>query len=92
MKQLIFGTLMLLGFAASAQTNAQLIKNNGNRSIDPAIKKALGTKEEMMSKGGDVKAGNVELQTFTGDPLHTRKYTLPNGLQIWITVNKNEPR
>ena len=40
----------------------------------------------------DVQAGNIAMQTFTGDPLNTHKYTLPKGLQEWITVNKNEPR
>lgn len=27
-----------------------------------------------------------------GDPLHTRIYTLANGLKIYVSVNKNEPR
>ena len=27
-----------------------------------------------------------------GDPLHTRAYTLPNGLKIFMTVNRDEPR
>lgn len=27
-----------------------------------------------------------------GDPLHTRAYTLPNGLKLFMTVNSDEPR
>lgn len=30
--------------------------------------------------------------TVAGDPLKTRIYTLPNGLKIYTTVNKREPR
>ena len=33
-----------------------------------------------------------KFQTVEGDPLHTQMYTLPNGLKIFMTVNKDEPR
>ncbi|MBQ0006877.1 MAG: insulinase family protein [Alistipes sp.] len=31
-------------------------------------------------------------QSVPGDPMHTRIYTLDNGLQVYMTVNKTEPR
>ncbi len=30
--------------------------------------------------------------TVAGDPLKTKIYTLPNGLKVYMTVNKREPR
>lgn len=30
--------------------------------------------------------------TVAGDPLKTKMYTLPNGLKVYMTVNKREPR
>lgn len=37
-------------------------------------------------------AGKYVYDTVPGDPLHTRAYTLPNGLKIFMTVNRDEPR
>ncbi len=31
-------------------------------------------------------------ETFSGDPLNTQIYTLSNGLQVYMTVNKEQPR
>ena len=31
-------------------------------------------------------------ETVKGDPLQARIYTLPNGLRVYLTVNKAEPR
>ncbi|MFH2036989.1 MAG: insulinase family protein, partial [Candidatus Zixiibacteriota bacterium] len=36
--------------------------------------------------------GRYSYQTFENDPLNTRIYTLDNGLKIYMTVYKNEPR
>ncbi len=36
--------------------------------------------------------GNYTFFTVTGDPLRTRIYTLKNGLTVYMTVNKAEPR
>ena len=33
-----------------------------------------------------------EYQTVENDPLHTKMYTLPNGLKVYMTVNKEQPR
>jgi len=33
-----------------------------------------------------------QFKTVEGDPLHTKMYTLPNGLKIFMTVNKDQPR
>lgn len=37
-------------------------------------------------------AGKYEYRTVPNDPLNTKIYTLPNGLQIFMSVNKDEPR
>ena len=39
-----------------------------------------------------VNAGKYEFETVPGDPLGTKMYTLPNGLKIFMSVNKDEPR
>ena len=36
-------------------------------------------------------SGN-KYETVPGDPLNTRIYTLDNGLKVYMTVNKDEPR
>ncbi|MDE6378968.1 MAG: insulinase family protein [Muribaculaceae bacterium] len=33
-----------------------------------------------------------QFQTVPGDPLDTKMYTLPNGLKVFMTVNKDTPR
>jgi len=37
-------------------------------------------------------AGKYEYRTVEGDPLGAKIYTLPNGLQIYMSVNKDKPR
>ncbi len=37
-------------------------------------------------------AAKYEYQTVAGDPLDTKMYTLKNGLKIFMSVNKDEPR
>ncbi len=37
-------------------------------------------------------AGKYAYDSVPGDPLHTKAYTLPNGLKIFMTVNRDEPR
>lgn len=37
-------------------------------------------------------ASKHEFKTVPGDPLQTKMYTLPNGLKIFMTVNKDQPR
>ena len=41
---------------------------------------------------GAAYAGKYEYTTVEGDPMNTQMYTLPNGLKIFMTVNKEEPR
>ena len=41
---------------------------------------------------GSVFAQQYNYQTFKNDPLNTRLYTLQNGLKVYMTVNKEEPR
>lgn len=36
--------------------------------------------------------GQYTYQTFKNDPLNTRLYTLPNGLKVYMSVNKETPR
>lgn len=35
---------------------------------------------------------SYEYQTFENDPLNAKIYTLPNGLKVYMTVNKEQPR
>ncbi len=35
---------------------------------------------------------HLQAKTFQNDLLGTKMYTLSNGMNLWITVNKNEPR
>ncbi len=35
---------------------------------------------------------NLEFHTVPGDPIHVQMYTLANGLRLFLTVNKDEPR
>ena len=37
-------------------------------------------------------AGKYAYDSVPGDPLHTKAYTLPNGLKVFMTVNRDEPR
>src|SRR3954463_12525303 len=37
-------------------------------------------------------AKDFDYITFKNDPTATRQYTLKNGLTVYLTVNKNEPR
>lgn len=37
-------------------------------------------------------ASKYEYRTVEGDPLGTKMYTLPNGLKLFMSVNKDEPR
>lgn len=37
-------------------------------------------------------AARHEFKTVENDPLNTKMYTLPNGLKIFMTVNKDQPR
>lgn len=45
--------------------------------------------------GGDLLAqttGNYQFTTVPNDPMQVKMYTLPNGLKVFLNVNKNEPR
>ena len=37
-------------------------------------------------------AQGYKYQTVKGDPMHTRIYTLDNGLKVYLSVNKEKPR
>lgn len=37
-------------------------------------------------------ASAYEYETVKGDPMQTRIYTLPNGLKVYLSVNKEQPR
>ncbi len=37
-------------------------------------------------------AARHEFKTFENDPLNTKLYTLPNGLKVFMSVNKDQPR
>ena len=37
-------------------------------------------------------AADYSYETVKGDPMQTRIYTLPNGLKVYLSVNKEKPR
>ena len=37
-------------------------------------------------------SGKYDYETVPNDPLNAKIYTLPNGLKVYMTVNKDEPR
>ena len=37
-------------------------------------------------------AAKYNYETVPGDPLQTKMYTLPNGLKLFMSVNKDQPR
>ena len=39
-----------------------------------------------------VSCAKYRYETVKGDPMNTRIYTMDNGLKIYMTVNKEEPR
>lgn len=46
----------------------------------------------LLLTAGAMRAGNHEYKSVEGDPMQTRIYTLPNGLRIYLSVNKEKPR
>ena len=42
--------------------------------------------------GFSAQASAYEYETVKGDPMQTRIYTLPNGLKVYLSVNKEKPR
>lgn len=45
-----------------------------------------------MASCGEGTAGKYTYETVPNDPLNARIYTLDNGLKVYLTVNKEEPR
>ena len=46
----------------------------------------------LLSVGFGSQASAYEYETVKGDPMQTRIYTLPNGLKVYLSVNKEKPR
>ena len=46
----------------------------------------------VLSLGTAATASAYEYETVKGDPMQTRIYTLPNGLKVYLSVNKEAPR
>lgn len=46
----------------------------------------------ILSLGLCGQASAYDYETVKGDPMQTRIYTLPNGLKIYLSVNKEQPR
>ena len=42
--------------------------------------------------GFSAQASAYDYETVKGDPMQTRIYTLPNGLKVYLSVNKEKPR
>ena len=46
----------------------------------------------ILSLGFGSQASAYSYETVKGDPMQTRIYTLPNGLKVYLSVNKEKPR
>ena len=46
----------------------------------------------LVSLFSGVQAKTYEYKTVKGDLMHTRIYTLDNGLKVYLSVNKEKPR
>ena len=58
---------------------------------------ALSSKAQQKPGGNstpikDVKSSSLNFEYVANDPLQARIYTLQNGMKVYLTVNKNEPR
>ena len=54
-----------------------------------AVIAVLGTVWTVLKSG---KSDEIVYETVAGDPLEAKIYTLDNGLKVYMTVNKDEPR
>ena len=45
-----------------------------------------------LTLGFGLQASAYNYETVKGDPMQTRIYTLPNGLKVYLSVNKEKPR
>ena len=45
-----------------------------------------------LTLGFGLQASAYSYETVKGDPMQTRIYTLPNGLKVYLSVNKEKPR
>ncbi len=62
-----------------------------------AVVKAKETAEKVMEKVDEPKTktamdGDYKYEYVVGDPMKTRIYTLENGLKVYLSVNKEDPR
>ena len=46
----------------------------------------------VLGLGATAHAATYSYETVKGDPMQTRIYTLPNGLKVYLSVNKEKPR
>lgn len=46
----------------------------------------------VLTLGFGAHASAYSYETVKGDPMQTRIYTLPNGLKVYLSVNKEKPR
>ena len=46
----------------------------------------------LLTLGMSAQAQNYKYETVPGDLMQTRIYTLPNGLKVYLSVNKETPR
>lgn len=56
------------------------------------IKQLFAATAVAFSLGTTAVAAQYSYQTVKGDPMQTRIYTLPNGLKVYLSVNKEKPR
>jgi zinc protease len=75
----IITTIFIITTLAVATINAQSLSNNNQKAMN-----ANANLEPLKPV--------YDYETVVGDPIGTKIYTLKNGLKLYLSVNKNEPR
>lgn len=60
--------------------------------MNKVINKMLTTAGLLLALASCTPQAKYTYETFEGDPLNTKIYTLPNGLKVYMTVNTEKPR
>jgi predicted Zn-dependent peptidase len=91
------GLLVCTSWTSFAQGNKPVQPGMQNiKQVSPNVIKAVSadmpTRTSIMNEANNAKVKTFSPTTFKDDPMNTQLYRLRNGLSVWITVNKNEPR
>jgi zinc protease len=81
--------------AATSKPSEVRVENNSigkSKYTKPAESKPQTQANNMSQNPAPQQGGNYKYETAPNDPLGVKIYTLANGLKVYMSVNKNEPR